>query len=142
MTRCASVPQPSLLSPSSMAHRQVQTRAYETKDELALLSAGVAVLQDMGYSIDETETDLGLLTASKNIEAENSEFFSKPSNIFLAATLAIVAGGVLYSMGKKGSKSKKTKTSALQIGPSVHKPDIDVKQKIRVSIVTSPYKKK
>lgn len=66
---CASVPKDAfLLSPTSLEERQIQTRLYETEDEVAILSAGIAVLQDMGYSIVETERNVGLITASKNID--------------------------------------------------------------------------
>ena len=57
--------------PSSLRERQTQTRMYKTKDEISLLSAGVAVLQDMGYSLDATETAVGVIVASKTVDARN-----------------------------------------------------------------------
>ncbi len=52
-----------------LARRQLETRAYETKDEESLLIASAQVLQDLGFTLDESELKLGLLTANKDREA-------------------------------------------------------------------------
>jgi len=57
------------LTPESMARRQLQTRRYETKDEKRILSACAALVQDLGFNIDETESRLGLVVASKERSA-------------------------------------------------------------------------
>jgi hypothetical protein len=46
------------LSPESLAQRQAQTRRFDTADEAMLLSASAAVLQDLGFNLDESETKL------------------------------------------------------------------------------------
>lgn len=60
------------LQPDSLARRQLQTRQFETPDELSLLQASTAVLQDLGFNIDESETKLGVLTASKSRDATSA----------------------------------------------------------------------
>ena len=45
--------------------RQQQSRRYGTTDETALLSASAALLQDMGFAIDEVNNELGVISASK-----------------------------------------------------------------------------
>ncbi len=57
------------LTPESLAQRQAQTRRFDTTDEAMLLSASAAVLQDLGFNLDESETKLGLVVASKNRDA-------------------------------------------------------------------------
>lgn len=57
------------LKPESMQLRQLQTRSFETKNEKKLLTAGAAVLQDLGYNIDESETRLGVIVGSKDRDA-------------------------------------------------------------------------
>lgn len=52
-----------------LARRQFETRRYETDDEESLLIASAQVLQDLGFTIEESETKLGLITASKDREA-------------------------------------------------------------------------
>lgn len=73
ITGCATTAPENLLqvAETSLQDRQMQSRFFETSNEIALLSAGVAVLQDMGYSIDETETKSGVVTASKTVDATN-----------------------------------------------------------------------
>lgn len=70
-TGCAAkVPQDALqLSPESLANRQLQTRRYETGNEEAVLIAANAVLQDLGFNLDETSPELGVIVASKNRDA-------------------------------------------------------------------------
>jgi hypothetical protein len=65
-----SVPTAALqLSPDSLQRRQAQTRVFETSDEAELLSASAALLQDLGFTLDESEVDLGVIVASKNRDA-------------------------------------------------------------------------
>lgn len=61
-----------VLSNESLQTKQLQTRRYETTDEAKVLSAVSGVLQDMGFNLNESETELGVLTASKNRSAVNA----------------------------------------------------------------------
>jgi len=89
MTGCATTAPENLfqVEETSLQDRQMQSRFFETENEVALLSAGVAVLQDMGYSIDETETKSGVVTASKTVDATNK------GQIAGAVLLAVLGGG-------------------------------------------------
>jgi hypothetical protein len=53
------------LTPQSAQHRALQTRMFETSDEKELLSASAAVLQDLGFQIEESSTEVGMLRAAK-----------------------------------------------------------------------------
>lgn len=67
---CATVSDNSMqLSTDSLQLRQLQTRTIEGINENALLAACVGVLQDLGFNIDESETRLGVIVASKNRSA-------------------------------------------------------------------------
>jgi hypothetical protein len=57
------------LTPEMLAQRQVQTRRFDTTDEQKILRTCAALLQDTGFNIDESETKLGILTASKERDA-------------------------------------------------------------------------
>jgi len=73
MAGCQTIPRDVLsLSPEALGQRQMQTRQYETKDEAKILRACAAHLQDMGFNIDESETELGLISASKMRSAVNA----------------------------------------------------------------------
>jgi hypothetical protein len=74
------------LAPDSLERRQTQTRVYETSDEAELLSASAALLQDLGFNLDESEVDLGVVVASKEREAEEA------GQIVGAIVLAVLLG--------------------------------------------------
>ena len=75
------------LSPESLQNRQMQTRRFDT-DEKTLLSASAAVLQDLGFTIDESETDLGVIACSKKRDATNA------GQIAGAVIVAVLTGAV------------------------------------------------
>jgi hypothetical protein len=60
------------LSPLAPAHKAAQTRFFETRDANELLSASAAVLQDLGFHIEESVRDLGFLRATKERSARES----------------------------------------------------------------------
>ena len=69
---CAEHTQPSQffeLSPQSSANRAMQTRLFETGVENELLSASAASLQDLGFQIEESVREVGLLRAAKERSA-------------------------------------------------------------------------
>ncbi len=57
------------LSPEDLSKKQLQSRVFETTDEKQILAASAALLQDLGFNLDESCTDLGLVTSSKNRSA-------------------------------------------------------------------------
>jgi len=75
------------LSPEALGQRQIQTKKYETTDEAKILSACAALLQDMGFNMDESETKLGLISSSKTRSAENA------GQITLSVLVALLGGG-------------------------------------------------
>ena len=74
------------LSPDSLERRQAQTRVFETADEAELLSASAALLQDLGFSLDESEVDLGVIVASKDRDA------TEAGQVVGAVAMAILFG--------------------------------------------------
>lgn len=69
LSGCASYDNYYKLDEQYLARRQLETRRYDTFNEEALLIASAQVLQDLGFTLDESETKLGLITANKNREA-------------------------------------------------------------------------
>lgn len=88
---CESVipPEALQLSKESLERRQVQTRRFDTADEAKLLSASVAVMQDLGFTLDESETKLGLIVASKDRDAVEAGQVAAAIFIALFAGVAI-----------------------------------------------------
>jgi len=83
---CATMPK-GFLKPSEnyLAHRQLQMRQYDTKDEKKIITSVAGVLQDLGFTLSESETDLGLVSAYKNADATN------PAQITGAVMLDLVS---------------------------------------------------
>ena len=50
---------------SAVELRSFQTRAFDTADKHLMLRTTIAVLQDLGFIIDKTDEDLGLVTGTK-----------------------------------------------------------------------------
>jgi hypothetical protein len=61
-----------VLSPQLLQQRQLETRRYSGMKEEDLLAASSNVLQDLGFSLENSETKLGVLTASKQRTAVNA----------------------------------------------------------------------
>lgn len=57
------------LTPELLQQRQLQTRRFDTSDEQAILKTCTALLQDTGFNVDESETQLGIITGSKKRDA-------------------------------------------------------------------------
>ena len=60
------------LSPASLENRQLQTRQYDTHDEEQIIAACAGVLQDLGFTLDDSETQLGLVVGSKDRDATDA----------------------------------------------------------------------
>lgn len=81
---CATMPENTLLIAADTLHlRQLQTKRFDTGDEATVLSACAALLQDLGFKIDESESSIGLLTGSKKRSAKHVV------NIVLAVILGV-----------------------------------------------------
>lgn len=70
-TGCVPTVPPEALSlqPEALSLRRLQTRRFDSSDEKELLRASLGVLQDLGFEIDESESKLGILVASKDRDA-------------------------------------------------------------------------
>ncbi len=89
---CATAgPPKNLMLPSDnqLKLREQQSRSYKTTDEANLLSASAALLQDMGFNIDESNKELGILTASKMRSAVSA----KQQTAAILLTVLTVASG-------------------------------------------------
>lgn len=89
------------LPATSLEVRELQTRTFEA-DEAEILSASVALLQDMEYNVDEVEIDLGVLSASKIVDADSSAqkaglIALDVVSILLAAISGSTPGGSAYA---------------------------------------------
>jgi hypothetical protein len=57
------------LDSESLQKRQLQTRVFQTNDEAKVLAACSSLLQDLGFNIEESESELGVIVGSKDRSA-------------------------------------------------------------------------
>ena len=67
---CQSIPKKALaLEEQSMEWRHMQTRRFDTNDEKKILIACAGLLQDLGFTLEESETELGVVVGQKDRSA-------------------------------------------------------------------------
>jgi len=88
LVACATqVPREALtLSPESLADRQLQTRIFDTNDEMKLLTASAALLQDLGFTIDQSEVGCGVIVSSRHRDVTDT------GEVVLSLALAVLLG--------------------------------------------------
>jgi hypothetical protein len=91
---CATtVPKDALvLTPDTLQRRQLESRRYDGIAEKQLLSASAGVLQDLGFNIDESETKLGVIVASKDRSAFDAGQ--------ITASVALALFGIYHAVDK------------------------------------------
>lgn len=87
---CQTIPKDALkLSPVSLEMRVLQTRRYDGSSEVEILAASAGVIQDLGFNIDESETDLGVIVGSKERDA------TEAGQVAAAVVVALLGGGAM-----------------------------------------------
>ena len=80
------------LSPTYNKEKALQIRFFETSNYHELVSASAAVLQDLGFQVEESEHEVGLLRAVKERSAR--EWGQEIGRVFLAM-VGMVGGKVI-----------------------------------------------
>lgn len=70
---CATIPK-GFLRPTEgyLQKRELQIRQYDTTNEAQIITAVAGVLQDLGFTLDDSESDVGFVAASKKADATNA----------------------------------------------------------------------
>lgn len=68
---CATTLPRGFLKPSedNLQKRALQMRQYDTTDQIKIITSVAGVLQDLGFTLDDSETEVGFVAASKNADA-------------------------------------------------------------------------
>ena len=110
------------LTPDTLQNRVLQTRKYEGISEADLLSASTGVIQDLGFIIDESETNLGLMVGSKNRDAPPD---ATQRTVQVLVTTASIFVAIIAALGGADDVE-------------IYVPPVDDYQKLWVSIVIRP----
>ena len=78
------------LEESTLEVRSLQTRKLAASSETAILTAMIAVLQDMEFNIDRIEKPLGVISASKVSDADDQ---GEKTGLFFLDLLCAAGGG-------------------------------------------------
>jgi len=78
--------EPFAIPPAAAAERVMQSRRYDTRDEVQVLRACGALLMDLGFTVDKSDESLGVLVASKDRSAV------EVGQVVLAIFLSALAG--------------------------------------------------
>jgi hypothetical protein len=93
------VHRPLALAPESLAQRELETRRFDTADEIRLLRVGLMLLQDEGFQLDEMEADLGVIAASRPYPPFAVSLVSRP----VASNPNVISLRVTYHFGLRGA---------------------------------------
>jgi hypothetical protein len=87
---CETVP-PNIfvVTPELLKQRQLETRRYDVIKEANLIIASANVLQDLGFNLENSETKLGVITASKRRDATSG------GEVAAAIIIALLGGGAM-----------------------------------------------
>jgi len=89
------------LPESSLEIRSLQSRTFRAPSETTILAASVAVLQDMEYNVDRIEKSLGIITASKLVDADSN---TEKTGLMLVDIMCAMFGGDCYAMSTASDK--------------------------------------
>jgi len=88
LTGCVSMPENLLAtSPKSLERRQIEARKFTGIQEPNLVSAVGSVIQDLGFTLEGSETKLGLIVAHKDRDA------TQAGEVVAAVLIALLGGG-------------------------------------------------
>ena len=65
LASCATTPANVTGAGTQLETRQIQTREYDTLDKAMTLRSVIATLQDLGFTIDQADAELGTVTATR-----------------------------------------------------------------------------
>lgn len=110
MAGCASIPTNLLVLPEGyLSAREQQMRKFATKDEKKVIQASAAALQDLGFTIDKSEMDLGMIVSSKNRTAVNAGQVT----LAITADVACALFGCYSNLYGKTDKAQKIEASVI-----------------------------
>jgi len=124
---CSAPQQPTVKPPTTVA-RAMETRSFP-KDMKTVLKASINALQDMDYTIDVLNSDIGLITASRTTEkgqaplsADNSSNNNQLSGLGKLLPIVFIAGAaiILFNLIFGGDDDDDGDKRRDRDGPTIH----------------------
>jgi hypothetical protein len=115
----ASIPKSALrLQESTLEVRSIQTRILAAPSEIDILTATIAVLQDMEFNVDRIEKPLGVITASKVTDVDS---FGEKVGLFFLDMLCNVGSSGCNNLSS--AKDEQHITLTMVVLPSLARSD-------------------
>ena len=113
---CVSIPT-GFLKPSEtyLQKRELQMRQYDTTDQVKIITSVAGVLQDLGFTLDASETEVGFVAASKKADATSG---------------GQVVGAVLLDILVGGNNTSRCDKSQVLKASVITKPSLDGKKTV------------
>ena len=130
LSGCVSMPNNLLVLPTDyLSAREQQMRKYATTDEKKVIKASAGALQDLGFTIDKSEMDLGMVVSSKNRTAVS------PGQVTAALTadVACVLFGCYSNLYGQTDKAQKIEASVV-VNSALAKDSIAVRVKFQTVV--------
>jgi hypothetical protein len=120
LSGCATeVPEKALrLEESTLEVRAAQTRRMEAPSETTILTATIAVLQDMEFNVDRIEKPLGVITASKVSDADDA---GEKAGLFFLDLLCAAGGGTSDCSNMSTAKDEQRLVLTMVVLPSLER---------------------
>lgn len=134
LTACTpKIPKDALqLSPESLQNRQIQTRRFETTNKEAMLTAATAVLQDLGFTLEESEMELGVLVGSKQRDATSG---AQVAGAVFAAMLGVATSIDSHQTIRVSMVMRENKAGTVQTAGRLQAEDLaDIRKGLEKSI--------
>jgi len=110
--------------------REFQTRTFDVDNELMVMKAVASVLLDEGFIVKDAETDLGIISATKelDIESGSEKFFSI---LFFGANARWAKNSIIESTVNVSSFGKQVKVRVIfQVKSMNNKGEVMVVQQV------------
>jgi hypothetical protein len=90
LSGCLTIPDGALrMNSTSLQTRQMQTRYFETKDESSIIEACAGLIQDLGFTLKDSEPNLGMLLGEKKRSAASG------GQIAVAVAIVLLGGSAI-----------------------------------------------
>ncbi len=99
--------------------RQLEIRQYDTKDEEKIVKSVAGVLQDIGFTLDSSETQLGFVAASKRADATNAAQVASAVVLDALGIAAAVIGAPCYTNSLSRCDKEQLVKASVIIQPSL-----------------------
>jgi hypothetical protein len=115
LSGCVATPK-GFLKPTedSLQKRQLQMRQYDTKDEKMVIAAVAGVAQDLGFTLDDSESEIGLISFSTVADATHAGQIT----MAVMADVLCALGGTYSNATAQCDKEQKVKASVV-VKPSL-----------------------